>query len=104
MQRPVFASALRNRHRHIFAVARWHEPIDGSLSRRIELVGIENYLLRFQVLHRGERHQHLLLLWWLKLAREQNARSRNNSGIARRSFRVPISQLLLDRGTIRQLI
>ena len=104
MQRSIFASASRNRHRDIFAVMRRNEPIDRGLARWIELVRIQHHPFRFQVLRRGERYQHLLLLGRLKLAREQNARSRNNSGIARRSFRVPISQLLLDRGTVRQLI
>src|SRR5256884_2046748 len=45
-----------------------------------------------------------LLLWWLKLPGEQNARPRNNAGIGRRRFCVPIGQLFLDRGTVRQLV
>ena len=97
VQGSIFAPALRNRNRDIFSVTRRYKPIDRRCAFSIERVRVQHHLLRFQIVGRHQRHQHLLLLRRLKFHREQDPGTRNQPGITWRSFGKPIGQLFLNR-------
>ena len=104
VQRPIFTAALRKRDRHHLAIERRHKPIDRRRALGIHRIRIEQHLFRFQIVGRGERHQHRLLLRRLEFHREQNARPRDERRIARRSFREPLRQCFLHHRPVRQLV